>query len=149
MESNSNEVVVDHAGVSRRVVVKSAAWSVPVFAAVGVTPAFAASGRLASSSLLGSRSNKTDEVTFVWSFTFKGAGSPTVASVSPSSNLVLVSGPTPSNLDVTFSTNADGQHKIPAFTATVTLTNGLSQLFRVDGAKVTPNATNVPFTVGT
>lgn len=135
-------------GMPRRVVVKSAAWSLPVFAAVAVTPAFAASGSLASSSLLASRARQTYIVTFVWDFTFTGAGSPTIASAPQLPGLTTItSGPDVAGLQMTFSATTDGQSNIPGFTATVTLTNGLSQLFTVFGRKVNPNASSVPFTV--
>lgn len=70
MSVESTEQPVAAKGLSRRVIVKSAAWSVPVFTAVGVTPAFAASSGLVLeaastvSATRGSSGNAKQRVTF-------------------------------------------------------------------------------------
>lgn len=69
-QEHSAEVAPSRTGMSRRVVVKSAAWSVPVFATVGVTPAFAATGDkiLTSSNLQATRRASPNGVyvDYVW-----------------------------------------------------------------------------------
>lgn len=118
MELNNNIEVAERDGVSRRVIVKSAAWSVPVFAAVGVTPAFAASSSVGinAGSLSGERGadNKTrTTVTFTWT-TSTTAVNATVTSVTASAS---ATGSTFSEATRT------GTLGTPTFTFTYTHTN--------------------------
>lgn len=64
MENNSNKGVAERVGVSRRVIVKSAAWSLPVFATVAITPAFAASGDAQHVDMIATRNQQT--ISFSW-----------------------------------------------------------------------------------
>ena len=142
MSAEHTEQAVDVPAMPRRVVVKSAAWSLPVFAAVAVTPAFAASGDLTHKQLLASRGKESAPVSFVWDLTFSGAGSPSIASVqfggldpSPTYNIT--------GMTLTFSIPAGKGNTTSQFTATVILTNNVRRTFTISAAQVSPNAANV------
>ena len=145
MSAEHTEQAVDVPAMPRRVVVRSAAWSLPVFAAVAVTPAFAASADLEHSLLQASRGKESKPVSFVWYLTFAGAGSTSIDSVqfgglvpSPTYNIT--------GMSLKFSIPAGQGNETPQFTATVILTNNVKRTFKISAAKVSPNSTNV--TVG-
>lgn len=129
MELNNNIEVAERDGVSRRVIVKSAAWSVPVFAAVGVTPAFAASG-LTSSSLVVTKAG--NDFIATWTFAPPTLSGLTIRFVG----LTVTGTPVSTGNEVTFTAPLGKENAIPNFTATVTA-GGLTSTFSVVGTKLT------------
>lgn len=123
-------------GMPRRVVVKSAAWSLPVFAAVAVTPAFAASGLTNSSLVVDKAGNKFNAT---WTF---APASVVITNIS-------IQGATPTGSPVragnvvTFTAPLGVQgdpNRVPNFTATVTAGTMVST-FSVVGQKLSGNGT--------
>lgn len=160
MEQEHNaEVAPSRTGMSRRVVVKSAAWSVPVFATVGVTPAFAATGDpiLRSITLSATRPVTAPYriVNFTWTVAWApDPGVPTTGSVSYSQPTdFAVTGPaTLSGNTLTF-TGENRQanvYTVPSFTISVQFTYR-SQVrtasFTVGGFTVLRGETVNPVTV--
>lgn len=132
MELNNNIEVAERDGVSRRVIVKSAAWSLPVFAAVGVTPAFAASSSVGinAGSLSGERgeTNKTrTTVTFTWT-TSTTAVNATVTDVTASASA------TGYNFSAATQTGTAGA---PVFSFTYTHANNTQNAINVPGFTIT------------
>lgn len=118
-------------GMPRRVIVKSAAWSVPVFAAVGVTPAFAASGGqiLSSTNLRATRpaASPGKTVNFTWTVAWApDAGVPTTGSVVYSQPArFTVTGPSTisgNTLKFTGRNQESNEFTVLGFTITVTFT---------------------------
>lgn len=149
MEQNSNAPVHgDRSGVTRRVVVKSAAWSVPVFAAVGVTPAFAFSSPniVGSSRITATRTDKSVE--FVWTFelattvalvgtnvTITSGGRANTEFTNPSTAVATSTGL--KTYRVTFTgKNKNTTTTVPSFTIRVDHNPGVSTLFTVVGDTV-------------
>lgn len=160
MEQNhSAELAPSRTGMSRRVVVKSAAWSVPVFATVGVTPAFAATGDpiLRSTNLTATRPDTAPRKTVYFTWTVAWAtdlGVPTSGSVSFSqpANFSVTGPATLSGNTLTFTgLNAAAQvYTVPAFTITVGFTyqgQPRTATFTVNGFTVAAGATVDPVPV--
>lgn len=134
MENSSNEIVAERVGVSRRVVVKSAAWSLPVFATVAITPAFAASGDAQHVNMTATRNQQT--ISFSWTLSIPT--NTTIASVSRSTvdGITFTGSPVINGSVVTFTGTIPNGNYVPGFQATVTLASGASTLFNVTGGKV-------------
>lgn len=144
MENNSNKGVAERVGVSRRVIVKSAAWSVPVFAVVGITPAFAASGDPQNSGMTASRQQTT--ISFIWTLTIPT--NTTISTVTFNSVTGITFSPvTITGAIVRFTGTIPKGNTVPTFQPTVTLSTDASTTFSVAEAHVPTNA--IPLAVTT
>lgn len=148
MEQEHNAQTAPVKGMSRRVVVKSAAWSVPVFATVGVTPAFAATGDkiLTSVTLRATRRKSPDNATvdYEWAVAWApdaGVSSGTAAFSASGGYVTPLPGPTAVGATgMTFTlveTNANPE--VPQFVITVS--------FQYKGSSKSATFTVPPFSV--
>lgn len=144
------EVAPSSTGMSRRVIVKSAAWSLPVFATVGVTPAFASSTSVVGGTTIQAvRATDSKSVEFLW--TFRLSAGFTLLNVSvddggekndkfKNPGTVAPSGNNPYTVSFIGENNAANNTNVPSFTITVTHSGGTSA-FTVVGQTVAGSVT--------
>lgn len=148
MSVEHTEEIAVAKGMPRRVIVKSAAWSLPVLTAVSVTPAFASSTPITSTGLTASRTKKL--VTFRWSFTL-GPGV-TITNVTPNAVAQFTfPGPAASGNPWVFTgENQTGTNDIPTFNFVVNYTQGSASgrmTFTVVGQAVPDDQQPIPVSV--
>lgn len=138
-QEHSAEVAPSRTGMSRRVVVKSAAWSVPVFATVGVTPAFAVTpGEIESASMTAARITTGNGKTVNFTVTINWSGSRPAGTISVGymngTSFTVSGGPStlPANDQLSFqgSNGPASETTVPSFTFSLT-SSGLTVVFTV------------------
>ena len=150
MSVEHSEENVTAKGMPRRVVVKSAAWSLPVFAAVAVTPAFAASAPvIGGTTIQAVRAAGAKAVVFTWTFRLSAGFTFSSLSVADGGEkndkfdnpgTVAPSGSNPYTLSFTGENHAANNTNVPSFNITVTHSGG-SSVFTVVGQPIAGSVT--------